>query len=89
LHAAFDNRSTPKVQNKNDAPGATGTLLTNLLDLLADKGILSNQDLTALAEAAQAEMSAQPSKRDSSRLNALREKVKSRKQEFRFSRERH
>jgi hypothetical protein len=66
-------------QNKNDAPGATWTLLTNLLDLLADKGILSNQDLTALAEAAQAEMSAQPSKRGSSRLKVLREKVKSRK----------
>ena len=69
----------PLAQDKNDALGASWTLLTNLLDLLADKGILSNQELVALAEAAHAEMSTQPSgKRGAARLKALREKVKSR-----------
>jgi hypothetical protein len=66
-------------KNGEDAPGASWTLLTHLLDLLADKGILSTKDLTALAEAAHAEVSAQPArKRSASRLKRLRDRVKAR-----------
>lgn len=66
-------------KNDEDAPGASWTLSTHLLDLLADKGILSTQDLTTLAEAAHAEVSAQPGrKRSATRLKRLRDKVKAR-----------
>jgi hypothetical protein len=62
-----------------DAPGASWTLLTHLLDLLADKGILTTEDLTILAEAAHAEVSTPPGrKRSATRLKRLRDKVKAR-----------
>jgi hypothetical protein len=61
-----------------DAPGASWTLLTHLLDVLADKGILSNQDMLALAEAAHSEVSAHSGKKAAGRIKTLRDKVKAR-----------
>jgi hypothetical protein len=59
-----------------DGIGATRSLLTHLLDLLADKGVLSNQDLLALAETAHADVSS--GKKGAVRLKKLRDKVKAR-----------
>jgi hypothetical protein len=67
-----------KDKSDQDAPGATWTLLTHLLDLLADKHILTTQDLANLAEAAHGEMAAQSGKKAAARLKAYREKVTSR-----------
>ena len=65
-------------KNDQDAPGASWALLTNLLDLLADKGILSNQDMLTLAEAAHTQVSAQSGKKAAARIKTLRDKVKAR-----------
>jgi hypothetical protein len=68
-------------EEKSDGVSATWSLLTNLLDLLVDKGVLSNQDLLILAEVAHDETSTKPGarrKKSASRLKALREKVKAR-----------
>ena len=59
-----------------DGIGATWSLLTHLLDLLADKGVLSNEDLLALAETAHADVSS--GKKGAARLKKLRDKVKAR-----------
>lgn len=67
-----------KDKSDQEAPGASWTLLTHLLDLLADKGILSNEDMLTLAEAAHGEVSAQSGKKSASRLKALRDRVKAR-----------
>jgi hypothetical protein len=67
-----------KDKSEQDAPGATWTLLTHLLDLLADKHILTSEDLLALAEAAHGEMAAQGGKRGGARLKGYRDKVKAR-----------
>ena len=63
-----------------EAGGATWTLLTHLLDLLADKGILTNQDLIALAEAAHQELSGgkESRKKAVTRLKKLRERLTAR-----------
>lgn len=60
-----------------EAGGATWTLLTHLLDLLADKGVLTNQDLIALAEAAHQELSGgkESRKKSVTRLKNLRERL--------------
>jgi hypothetical protein len=68
-----------KGKSDEDAPGASWTLLTHLLDVLADKGILTNQDMLALAEAAHAEVSAQSGKKAAARLKKLHEKVQARR----------
>lgn len=63
-----------------EAGGATWTLLTHLLDLLADKGVLTNQDLIALAEAAHQELSGgkESRKKAVTRLKKLRERLTAR-----------
>jgi hypothetical protein len=71
-------RSAPMADAKTDQDGigATWSLLTHLLDLLADKGVLSNQDLLALAETAHEDVSS--GKKGAVRLKKLRDKVKAR-----------
>ena len=63
-----------------ESGGATWTVLTHLLDLLADKGVLTNQDLIALAEAAHQELSGgkESRKKSVTRLKKLRERLTSR-----------
>ncbi|HYH71048.1 MAG TPA: hypothetical protein VEX16_07055 [Methyloceanibacter sp.] len=63
-----------------ESGGATWTVLTHLLDLLADKGVLTNQDLVALAEAAHQELSGgkESRKKSVTRLKKLRERFTSR-----------
>ena len=66
-------------KNDEEAPGATWVLMTHLLDLLVDKGVLTNADLVALAEAAHADAAAQSSgKKRGGRLQKLRERLKTR-----------
>lgn len=73
-------RKTPMARAKTtqDGTSASWALLTHLLDLLADKGVLSDQDLVALAETAHSDAAAQPTKRGVGRLKKLREKLKAR-----------
>ena len=63
-----------------ESGGATWTVLTHLLDLLADKGVLTNQDLISLAEAAHQELSGgkESRKKSVTRLKKLRERFTSR-----------
>lgn len=74
-------KETPvaRAKTNQDGTSASWALLTHLLDLLADKGILTDQDLVALAETAHADASAQPTKRGAGRLKKLREKLKARR----------
>ena len=63
-----------------ESGGAAWTVLTHLLDLLADKGVLTNQDPIALAEAAHQELSGgkESRKKSVTRLKQLRERFTSR-----------
>jgi hypothetical protein len=67
-----------QAKTSQDGTSASWALLTHLLDLLMAKGVLSDQDLVALAESAHADASAQPTKRGAGRLKKFRDKVKAR-----------
>ncbi len=67
-----------RAKTNQDGTSASWALLTHLLDLLVEKGVLSDQDLVALAESAHGDASSQPTKRGVGRLKKLRDKLKAR-----------